>query len=77
MTCLKKSLVVSSSVILVEQGMKIPYFVSLSTMTKMLSKPFEFGSSGIKSMVTTSNRRVGMGMGRKSPTGACLLGLDF
>ena len=75
--CLKKSLAVSSSVILVEQGMKIPYLVNLSTMTRMLSNPFDFGSSGIKSIDMTSNGLVGMGIGHRSPTGACCLGFYF
>jgi len=77
MMCLKKSLAVSSSLILVEQGINIPYFVNLSTMTRMLSKPFDSGNSRIKSIVIISKGWEGIGIGHKSPTGACHLGFDF
>jgi len=51
MTCLKNSFAVSTSVIFVVMGTMLAYLVSLSTITSMLSNPFEFGNSGIKSML--------------------------
>ena len=45
--CLKKSLAVSSSLILVEQGIDMLYLVNLSRTIRMLLKPFDSGNSGI------------------------------
>src|ERR1700692_4622093 len=53
-TCLKNKAAVSTSVIFVVVGINIPYFVNLSTITKILSKPLDKGNSGIKSIDTTS-----------------------
>src|SRR5215471_11529718 len=70
MICLKNNLAVSFLLIVVWHGMKIPYFVNLSTTTKILSYPFDSESSGIKSMDTTSNGCVGIGIELSSPAGA-------
>ena len=63
MTCLKNSLAVSTSVTLVVVGTMMAYLVSLSTITSMLSNPFEVGNSGMKSMLATSKGCDGIGMG--------------
>ena len=67
--CLKNSSAVASSVIDVEHGMNVPNLVSLSTITRILLKPSDVGKSGMKSIVTTSKGRSGIGMGCNNPTG--------
>ena len=63
MTCWKKRCAVASSLMEVEQGMNITNFVSLSTITRILLWPDNSGSSGMKSIETTSNGHVKMGIG--------------
>ena len=67
----------SSSSIVVSVGIKIAYSVSLSTITKMLSCPDDSGNSGMKSIETTSNGCVGMGIGWSRPMGPCRRGFTF
>src|ERR1700689_21093 len=65
----KNNSVVSFSPIVVVVGINTAYFVSLSTITKILLNPSDKGSSGIKSMDTTSKGWVGLGIGCTNPKG--------
>uniref|UniRef100_A0A7N0R914 Uncharacterized protein n=1 Tax=Kalanchoe fedtschenkoi TaxID=63787 RepID=A0A7N0R914_KALFE len=67
MICLKNIFAATSAEHTAGAGMKVPYFVNLSTTTIIERKPSTFGNPPIKSIETLCHGFFGIGSGCNSP----------